>query len=481
LPTRPEDGAGTPAAADTLVEVADLRVHYTLRRGALARLAGRATRAGGSGVVRAVDGVSLCLRRGEVFGLVGESGSGKSTLGRALLGLVPAASGSIRYGGRELVGLREARLRPLRRGLQMVFQDPHASLNPAMDVGTAVGHPLRIHKVGRRETRERVLRALEMVGLSPAERYLSMRPADLSGGQKQRVVIARATILGPELLVADEPVSMLDMSVRAKILQLMLELRRRLDLTYLYITHDLATAKLICDRVAIMYLGRIVELGRTEEIFAAPKHPYTRALLRAIPELDPARRAPRDLPTGEIPDAAAPPAGCSYHPRCPLAFAPCGWQGRDLRALLETRWAGPGQAAFARESGLFADLADFARADATRDYATRAGATGDDAARDDGGSGGGDGGGGSGERVRIRPARGHRAGEVLDLLGRVREEAPDEPVWRGVRAMTVDDREVVVEFAPAVDPGLLDTGTGTVACHLFDPGRRSPAGLQQLS
>jgi peptide/nickel transport system ATP-binding protein len=437
LPTKPEHGAG-----EALIDVSGLHVHYTLRRGPLARLAG------GGGVIRAVDGVSFELRRGEVLGLVGESGSGKSTLGRALLGLVPATSGSIRYAGTELVGLPERRLRPLRRRLQMVFQDPHASLNPAMDVGTAVGHPLRIHGLAGRDTRERVIRALETVGLSPAQRYLSMRPADLSGGQKQRVVIARATILGPELLVADEPVSMLDMSVRAKILRLMLDLRRQLNLTYLYITHDLATAKLFCDRVAIMYLGRIVEVGRTAEVFAEPKHPYTQALLRAIPDLKPDRATPRDVPTGEIPDAVRPPAGCSYHPRCPHAFAPCGFEGRDLRALLEARWTGRGDAVLARESGRFADLDDFVT---------------------------------DGDRIRIRPARGCRPAEVLQLLEDAREDAPDEPVWRGVRAMAVEDRAVVVEFAPATDPRLVDTGTAQVACHLFDPRWMPAQATQQVS
>ncbi|GIH16210.1 oligopeptide/dipeptide ABC transporter ATP-binding protein [Rugosimonospora africana] len=437
MPTKPEQGA-----EQALIDVSGLHVRYALRRGPLARITG------GGGVIRAVDGVSFQLRRGEVLGLVGESGSGKSTLGRALLGLVPASSGSIRYAGTELVGRSERRMRPLRRRLQMVFQDPHASLNPAMDVGTAVGHPLRIHGVAGKDVRDRVVEALELVGLSPAHRYLSLRPGDLSGGQKQRVVIARATILGPELLVADEPVSMLDMSVRAKILRLMLDLRQQLNLTYLYITHDLATAKLFCDRVAIMYLGRIVEIGRTDEVFADPKHPYTRALLAAIPDLRPEHAGPRDVPAGEIPDAARPPAGCSYHPRCPHAFAPCGFEGRDLRALLEARWGRdePGTAAgstadLAAESARFADLDDFLV---------------------------------HSERIRIRPARGHTAADVLQTLSAARTDAPDEPVWRGVRAMAVEDHAAVVEFEPATDPGLLDTGTARVACHLFDP-RFAPA------
>ena len=180
---------------------------------------------------------------------------------------------------------------------------------------------------------------LEHVGLAPPEQFMDKYPSDLSGGQKQRAVIARAIILNPVLLVADEPVSMLDMSVRAKILELMLDLKRELDLTYLYITHDLATAKFFCDRIAIMYLGRIVEIGPSDVIYADPKHPYTKALLRAIPEPDPRRSVPRDLPRGEVPDAARPPLGCSFHPRCPSAFEVCGWETRDLEDLLEARWA----------------------------------------------------------------------------------------------------------------------------------------------
>ena len=179
--------------------------------------------------------------------------------------------------------------------------------------------------------RGRVVEALERVGLHPAGQFMSKYPTDLSGGQKQRAVIARAIILGPDILIADEPVSMLDMSVRAKILELMIDLKRELGLTYLYITHDLATAKFFCDRIAIMYLGKIVEIGPAAEIYDNPKHPYTVSLLRAIPEPDPTRTSPRDLPRGEIPDAVSPPLGCSFHPRCPSAFEVCGWESRDLR------------------------------------------------------------------------------------------------------------------------------------------------------
>ncbi|HJQ42356.1 MAG TPA: ABC transporter ATP-binding protein, partial [Jatrophihabitantaceae bacterium] len=327
MPTKPD--------VANLVEISDLHVHYALRTNAVARLVGRS-----SGTVRAVDGVSLTLAPGEVLGLVGESGSGKSTLGRALLGLVSATSGSIRYDGRELTGLREAQLRPLRRDLQMVFQDPHASLNPSMTVGKSVGDALRIHGIhpSSEARRAAVSEALERVGLAPASRFIDKYPAELSGGQKQRAVIARAIILDPKLLVADEPISMLDMSVRAKILGLLDTLRQDLGLTFVYITHDLASARFFCDRVAIMYLGKIVEIGPVSEIFENPRHPYTKALLRAVPDPDPSRAVARDLPRGEIPDAADPPLGCSFHPRCPSAFGPCGWEPRDVRMVLEQRW-----------------------------------------------------------------------------------------------------------------------------------------------
>ena len=209
-----------------------------------------------------------------------------------------------------------------------------------MTIGAAIGDPLRFHGIAedKADRERRVAEALERVGLAPASQFADKYPTDLSGGQKQRAVLARAIILGPDVLVADEPVSMLDMSVRAKILELMIELKSELDLTYVYITHDLATAKFFCDRIAIMYLGRIVELGPAEKIYADPKHPYTQSLLRAIPEPDPRRSVPRDLPRGEIPDAVAPPLGCRFHPRCPKAFEVCGWESRDLRAVLETRW-----------------------------------------------------------------------------------------------------------------------------------------------
>ncbi len=253
MQTKPEP----QARQDALIDLRDLSVHFGLRGGMLDRLFGRDT-----GTVRAVDGVSLALPRGEVLGLVGESGSGKSTLGRALLGLVPATGGSILFRGEDVADMSRRRLRAIRRDIQMVFQDPNAALNPAMTIEEAVGDALRVQGMkSAAKRRVRVVDALEKVGLSPVELFLSKYPRDLSGGQKQRVVLARAIILDPEVLVADEPISMLDMSVRAKILQLMLDLKQELGLTYVYITHDLASAKYFCDRIAIMYLGRVVEIG----------------------------------------------------------------------------------------------------------------------------------------------------------------------------------------------------------------------------
>ena len=316
--TRPDPTAEPAAGANgsPLVSIRDLRTYYSIRGSFAERLVGRE-----AGYVKAVDGVSLDIRRGEVLGLVGESGSGKTTLGRTLLGLVRATGGSIVFDGHDITRLRERHFRTIRRKMQVVFQDPHASLNPAMTIGQAVGHPLQIHGLAEGDAaRLRVATVLEHVGLAPAGQFMDKYPSDLSGGQKQRAVIARAIILNPELLVADEPVSMLDMSVRAKILELMLELKHDFDLTYLYITHDLATAKFFCDRIAIMYLGRVVEIGPSAAIYSDPKHPYTRALLRAIPEPDPLRNVPRDIPRGEVPDAAKPPLGCTFHPRCPRAF-----------------------------------------------------------------------------------------------------------------------------------------------------------------
>jgi oligopeptide/dipeptide ABC transporter ATP-binding protein len=428
LPTKPEVSRST---TDTVLDLTDLSVHFQLQGGALARLFGLKAR-----TVKAVDGVNVSLKRGEVLGLVGESGSGKTTLGRALLGLVPTVEGSIVYhspqGDQVVSEMGASQLRSLRTNLQMVFQDPHAALNPSMTIEKAVGHPLEIHKVASgAELRERVVRTLEKVGLTPVDNFLSKYPSDLSGGQKQRAVIARAIILDPEVLVADEPVSMLDMSVRAKILQLMLDLKRDLGLTYVYITHDLASAKYFCDRIAIMYLGRIVEIGPTDEIFANPRHPYTKALLKAIPEPDPERMVPRDLPRGEIPDAADPPLGCSFHPRCPEATAICGWESRDLRSVLEEHWTRRGPEEFEEEMRLVGDLAHL-----------------DDPSTD----------------VRIGDSSPE---ELRAIIEKMKAEQPHEPFWKGVESIDDDGGGVRLRLSDHVDPALRRAGGVDVACVLY--------------
>jgi len=422
----------TPAHGDAIMSLRDVEVHYQLRGGTMSRLLGLDT-----GAVKAVDGVDFDLRKGEVLGLVGESGSGKTTLGRAMLGLVDTTEGTIEYGGMDLGSLSERKLRGLRRDLQMVFQDPHAALNPSMNLETAVGHPLRIHKLASKsQVRELVSAAFDRVGLTPADSFLDKYPSDLSGGQKQRAVLARAIILDPVLLVADEPVSALDMSVRAKILQLMLDLKADLDLTYVYITHDLATAKFFCDRIAIMYLGRIVEIGPTADIFADPKHPYTKSLLKAIPEPDPDKSTIPDPPRGEIPDASSPPLGCSFHPRCPAAFDKCGWESRDLHGLFDTHWLRTGEARFEAESEIVGDLE---RLDEPTHTAV------------------------------VRAGRGHSGSEVEALLDDIHTEDPEEPLWKGVRERRTLDQGVEVDFYEGEDPLLRRAGSVEVACHLYPP------------
>jgi oligopeptide/dipeptide ABC transporter ATP-binding protein len=434
---------------DVLVSIRGLKTYYSIRGSFLSRLVGRE-----AGHVRAVDDVSIELRRGEVLGLVGESGSGKTTLGRTVLGLVQATEGSVQFEGREITKMSERELRALRREAQIVFQDPHASLNPAMTIAQLVEHPLQIHRIGTKsERRNRVAETLSIVGLDPPEQFMDKYPSDLSGGQKQRVVIARAIILNPILLVADEPVSMLDMSVRAKILELMLYLKRQLNLTYLYITHDLATAKFFCDRIAILYLGRIVEIGPSEAIYADPKHPYTRALLRAIPNPDPRHSVPRDLPPGEVPDAASPPLGCSFHPRCPLAFEVCGWETRDLRELLEARWTLQEPERYEAEQAVLGDLG------ALEEPATR---------------------------VRLKAGAGHTGADVVALLESIRAENPDARFWTGVRRISADGSFADVELHDPLAPRPLEQGDSTVECHLYDEdalaqAERSRAGAVEVS
>lgn len=275
--------------------------------------------------VHAVDGVSLELGRGEILALVGESGCGKSTLVLTLLGLERVTAGTITFAGRDVTHLNGARLKEMRRHIQMIFQDPFEALNPMMTIGEIVAEPLLVHGLGKNkaERLERASQALEDAGLKPAGDFLYRRPHELSGGQRQRVVIAGALVLEPEILLADEPVSMLDMSIRAEILNLLAELRQKRGVSVIFITHDLATAAYIADRVAVMYLGRIVEIGPIQEVLANPVHPYTRSLLSVIPVPNPRLRRKHTILQGDPPNPINLPSGCRFHPRCPAVFDRC--------------------------------------------------------------------------------------------------------------------------------------------------------------
>jgi oligopeptide/dipeptide ABC transporter ATP-binding protein len=290
--------------SDALMEVRDLAVRFKARRR----------------VARALDGVSLEWRRGEILGVVGESGCGKSTLARAMLGLVEVADGQVALDGDAVRG--KGGMRELRRRVQMIFQDPYQTLNPRQRVEAIVTEPLVVQGVPRGEHAGRVRRALEDVGLAP-ERFLASYPHQLSGGQRQRVAIAAALVLEPEGLICDEPVSMLDASVRAQILTVLVELQRRRDLSLIFITHDLSLAWSLCDRLAVMYLGRVVEQGRAVDVIEHPRHPYTQALVTAVPVPSAGARRNRELLSGELPDATDVPPGCRFHPRCPRRFEPC--------------------------------------------------------------------------------------------------------------------------------------------------------------
>ena len=307
--------------AKPILEITDLEKHYPLGRGLIGSLLSQKEQ-----IVRALDGVSLSIKNGEILGLVGESGSGKSTTALRILGLATPTKGSIRFNGEDVIETLKGKNRlALRRKMQMIFQDPYEALNPRQTIYQIVVEPLEVHSISRdkAEKRQRVITALAQAGLKPPETYLERYPDELSGGQRQRVVIAAALILQPQLLVADEPVSMLDVSIRAEILNLLRQLRDDHGISILYITHDLATAGFFTDRIAVMYLGRIVEIGTTADILQHPTHPYTRALISVIPVPNPRNRRERGILQGEIPNPTNIPSGCRFHPRCPIAIDEC--------------------------------------------------------------------------------------------------------------------------------------------------------------
>jgi oligopeptide/dipeptide ABC transporter ATP-binding protein len=315
--TRPEKRVAAGAAEDVLVQVEDLTVAFPARR-SLADVIRRKPRV----VVRAVDGVSLAIRRNETLGLVGESGSGKTTLGRALLMLYTPTGGRIRFMGQDLAALGGRELQALRRHMQMVFQDPYSSLNPRFTVGRTLAEVLRFHAIcPNHDIEAEVQRLLRIVGLSPE--HASRHPRALSGGQRQRVGLARALAVRPSFLVLDEPVAALDVSIQAQILNLLEDLGDELGLTMLFVAHELSVVRHMSDRVAVMYLGKIVEIGTRREIFEAPGHPYTQSLLRAVPRLVPERRRRHAVLQGEVPSPLDMPSGCRFHPRCPRAEAIC--------------------------------------------------------------------------------------------------------------------------------------------------------------
>jgi len=311
-------------AAKDLVRVANLRKYYSVGEGFLS---------GNAAEVKAVDDVSFAIRQGETLGLVGESGCGKTTVSQTMLRLDEATAGEVYFRDQNVFAARGEELKQLRRKMQIVFQDPYASLDPRLPVGDAIAEGLVIHKLGDANERyDRVLKALKMVGLE--EYHASRYPHEFSGGQRQRIGIARALVLDPEFIVLDEPVSALDVSIQAQVLNILKDLQDELGLTYMFVAHNLAVVEHISDRVAVMYLGKIVELAERDELFSKPLHPYTQALMSAIPMPDPTQRRERAVLTGDVPSPLNPPSGCRFHPRCPIArLERCGVEEPLLREL----------------------------------------------------------------------------------------------------------------------------------------------------
>ena len=332
-PTTPTQNSGSGGDRDVLLEVKNLKMYFPLTSGLIRQKT--------VAHIKAVDDISFFVREGETLGLVGESGCGKTTTGRCILQLYHPTAGEILFDGQELTTLKSREMRQLRRQIQVIFQDPFSSLNPRMTAGNIIGEPLKVHKLvnGEAEYKERVAELLHNVGLNP---YMADRfPHEFSGGQRQRIGVARALSVDPRFIVCDEPVSALDVSIQAQIINLLEELQDQFHLTYLFIAHDLSVVRHISDRVAVMYLGKIVEIADRNEIYLNPLHPYTQALLSAVPIPDPVIDAQREriLLTGEVPSPLNPPSGCVFHPRCPFATEECSQITPELREVEPGHWA----------------------------------------------------------------------------------------------------------------------------------------------
>jgi oligopeptide/dipeptide ABC transporter ATP-binding protein len=315
-----------PVASKTLLDVRDLKMHFPLTRGIIFQHV--------VGYVRAVDGISFSIEKGQTLGLVGESGSGKTTIGRTIIRLYKPTSGHILFNGKDLATTSGESLRQIRQQVQMIFQDPYASLNPRYTIGSLIAEPMHIFNTGSStEIREKTVELLKVVGLRPE--YIDRYPHEFSGGQRQRIAVARALSINPELVIADEPVSALDVSVRAQVLNLLQRLQQQFNLTYLFVSHDLSVVRHVADRIAVMYLGKIVELADRDELYQAPKHPYTKALLSAVPIPDPKveKRRKRIILVGDLPSPINIPSGCRFHTRCPMAQQIC----REVEPVFEAK------------------------------------------------------------------------------------------------------------------------------------------------